>query len=206
MKDDDFVKAVKKAGYRAIVRERKSIEGERRAPSTEGVEYDLMIIGGGAAAFAAAIKASELGSRVAMVESGTTGGTCVNIGCVPSKALIRAAEHCYKCSYQNFEGMAACPPPEDWQKVIQSRNWRCPRTRTGGNENFPGLIGFPVNTEGTFAYQLCCPVNDCDIWITLCHIDIFSFTQVCYDLILLLNDFLPILREGNAYRRYDRER
>ena len=71
VKDQDLVKAVKKAGYRAIVRERTPLEGQRKAPHTKGVEYDLMIIGAGAAAFAAAIKASELGSKVAMIESGT---------------------------------------------------------------------------------------------------------------------------------------
>ncbi|MFQ5676474.1 MAG: FAD-dependent oxidoreductase, partial [bacterium] len=122
VKDEDLVKAVKKAGYRTIVLEHKRVEGQRKAPPTDGVEYDLMIIGAGGAAFAAAIKASELGSKVAMIESGTIGGTCVNIGCVPSKTLICAAENCYKCSYQGFKGMAVCPPPEDWQRVIKQKD------------------------------------------------------------------------------------
>jgi mercuric reductase len=86
-----------------------------------GDEFDLMIIGGGSAAFAAAIKADELGVKVAIIEKGTIGGTCVNVGCVPSKTLIRAAEQCYKHSYHNFEGLAACPPPENWRQIIQSR-------------------------------------------------------------------------------------
>ncbi len=55
-------------------------------------EYDLAIVGAGAAAFAAAIQASERGARVVMIEHGTVGGTCVNIGCVPSKAMLRAGE------------------------------------------------------------------------------------------------------------------
>lgn len=54
--------------------------------------FDLVVLGSGSAAFAAAIRASEHGARVAMVERSTVGGTCVNVGCVPSKALIRAAE------------------------------------------------------------------------------------------------------------------
>ena len=53
---------------------------------------DLAIIGSGSAAFAAAIAATNLGKRVVMVERGTVGGTCVNVGCVPSKALLAAAE------------------------------------------------------------------------------------------------------------------
>ncbi len=120
--DDEIVKSVRKAGYRGIVQARRGLEGEQKAPPSEGVEYDLMIIGSGGAAFAAAIKGSELGLRVAMVESGTIGGTCVNVGCVPSKTLIRAAEVCYKCSYQHFEGMTACPPPADWQRVVDEKD------------------------------------------------------------------------------------
>lgn len=54
--------------------------------------YDLLIIGSGGAAFSAAIKAIEYGAKVAMIERGTVGGTCVNIGCVPSKTLLRAGE------------------------------------------------------------------------------------------------------------------
>ena len=50
----------------------------------------LIIIGGGSAAFAAAIKASEIGASVTMINDDLIGGTCVNIGCVPSKAMIKA--------------------------------------------------------------------------------------------------------------------
>ncbi|MGH8520792.1 MAG: cation transporter, partial [Gammaproteobacteria bacterium] len=87
--------AVAKAGYRAIVDAKRPLEGERQVPRSEGADFDLMTIGGGSAAFAAAIKAAELGARVVIVEEGTIGGTCVNIGCVPSKTLIKAAEICY---------------------------------------------------------------------------------------------------------------
>ena len=120
--DEVLVRTVGEAGYRAIVRERRPLEEERRAPAAEGADYDLMIIGGGSAGFAAAIKASELGAKVAIVEAGTIGGTCVNIGCVPSKTLIRAAELCYKSAYPRFEGLTACPPPSDWQRVIQQKD------------------------------------------------------------------------------------
>ncbi len=52
--------------------------------------FDLVILGAGSAAFAAAIKASELGARVTMTENRLIGGTCVNVGCIPSKNLIQA--------------------------------------------------------------------------------------------------------------------
>jgi mercuric reductase len=54
--------------------------------------YDLLVIGGGSAAFAAAITAREQGASVAIINDGAIGGTCVNVGCIPSKNLIRAAE------------------------------------------------------------------------------------------------------------------
>ncbi|WP_336705820.1 FAD-dependent oxidoreductase, partial [Micrococcus terreus] len=55
-------------------------------------KVDLAVIGSGGAAFSAAIRARNLGKSVVMIERSTVGGTCVNIGCVPSKALIAAAE------------------------------------------------------------------------------------------------------------------
>lgn len=51
----------------------------------------IAVIGSGGSAMAAALKATEGGARVTLIERGTIGGTCVNIGCVPSKIMIRAA-------------------------------------------------------------------------------------------------------------------
>ncbi|HWZ42650.1 MAG TPA: mercury(II) reductase [Candidatus Saccharimonadales bacterium] len=84
--------------------------------------FNLMVLGGGSAGFAAAIKAAELGFQVAIVEQATIGGTCVNVGCVPSKTLIKAAEVCYHASYSNFKGMAACPPPSEWGMVLKQKD------------------------------------------------------------------------------------
>jgi mercuric reductase len=68
-------------------------------------DLDLLVVGGGAAGFAAAVRGAELGARVGMVESGTLGGTCVNVGCVPSKTLIRAAETFHRRSHHPFAGI-----------------------------------------------------------------------------------------------------
>jgi mercuric reductase len=54
--------------------------------------FDLAVIGSGAGAFAASLKATEFGANVAMVEKATIGGTCVNIGCVPSKHLLHVSD------------------------------------------------------------------------------------------------------------------
>lgn len=119
--DETLTSAVEGAGYRAQVRERRPIrEGQRFASG--GESYDLMILGSGSAAFAAAIKAADLGAKVAMIEAATVGGTCVNVGCVPSKTLIKAAELCYRSAYPKFEGLTACPPPSDWQRVVEQKD------------------------------------------------------------------------------------
>ncbi|MFN7251119.1 MAG: dihydrolipoyl dehydrogenase [Anaerobacillus sp.] len=55
-------------------------------------EYDLVILGAGTGGYVAAIKASQLGLKVAVVEKGKLGGTCLHQGCIPSKALLRSAE------------------------------------------------------------------------------------------------------------------
>lgn len=67
--------------------------------------YDLAIIGSGGAAFAAAIRAVQRGKRVAMVERGEVGGTCVNVGCIPSKALLAAADTRRRASHSRFPGI-----------------------------------------------------------------------------------------------------
>ncbi len=51
----------------------------------------MVVLGGGSAGVAPAVKAAQLGARIALVNAGRLGGTCVNVGCVPSKFLIRAA-------------------------------------------------------------------------------------------------------------------
>lgn len=68
--------------------------------------FDLIIIGGGSASTAAAIRANELGLATLIVNAGLPlGGTCVNVGCVPSKFLIRAAESVHHASHSNFNGI-----------------------------------------------------------------------------------------------------
>merc|ERR1719226_296664 len=57
-----------------------------------GAQYDAIVVGGGPGGYVAAIKAAQLGLRVACVEGrGTLGGTCLNVGCIPSKALLNSS-------------------------------------------------------------------------------------------------------------------
>jgi len=69
-------------------------------------KFDLIIIGGGAGAFAAAIKANELKAKTAIINSGLPlGGTCVNVGCVPSKVLLRAGEVMHQAKHHGIPGI-----------------------------------------------------------------------------------------------------
>ncbi len=120
--ENNLASAVEKAGYKAVVESSAPLRPEARVPRAADSEFDLMVIGGGSAAFAAAIKGTELGARVAIVEQGTIGGTCVNVGCVPSKTLIKAAEICYHTAYSNFKGFDTCPPPREWQAVVRQKD------------------------------------------------------------------------------------
>ncbi|HEX9616206.1 MAG TPA: mercury(II) reductase [Anaerolineales bacterium] len=122
-----LIESVRKAGYGASVKARKPVvEREVEEPgSSDGREdgrLDLMVIGAGSAGFAAAIKAAELGYRVAMVEAGTIGGTCVNVGCVPSKTLIRAMEQYHLAGTHRFQGVEIAAGHLRWPVIIDHKD------------------------------------------------------------------------------------
>lgn len=85
-------------------------------------DYDIAVIGAGSAGFSAAITAADEGARVALIGYGTIGGTCVNVGCVPSKALIRAAETLHVANAADrFNGINASAKVTDWKAVIEQK-------------------------------------------------------------------------------------
>lgn len=85
--------------------------------------YDLAVIGAGSAGFSAAITGAELGAHVALIGHGTIGGTCVNIGCVPSKTLIRATETLHQASAAaRFAGIRAAGRIEDWAAAVRQKD------------------------------------------------------------------------------------
>ncbi len=91
--------------------------------STGIADFDLVIIGAGSAGFSAAITGADAGARVAIVNYGTIGGTCVNVGCVPSKTLIRAAEVIHHANKGNrFEGIKASGSLTGWGSVIKQKD------------------------------------------------------------------------------------
>lgn len=93
------------------------------APANRGNHFDLAVIGAGSAGFSAAITAAGKGARVALIGHGLIGGTCVNVGCVPSKALLRAAEALHNPRHAaRFGGIRAGSALEDWSQTIAAKD------------------------------------------------------------------------------------
>ena len=82
----------------------------------------FVIIGGGSAAFSAAVKAHDLDAKVTMINDGLPiGGTCVNVGCVPSKTLIRAAEKLHQAKHHEFSGIHTSGELSDFKAVMDQK-------------------------------------------------------------------------------------
>lgn len=132
-----LTEAVAEAGYRPGAVELIP-EARVRQVQDAGADYDLAIIGSGGAAFAAAIKAREAGASVVMIERGTIGGTCVNIGCVPSKTQLRAAELFYQSGHQPFGGARTAAQGVDLASLVDQKDELVGRLR---KEKYEELIG-----------------------------------------------------------------
>ena len=90
--------------------------------SSETPSQHLIIIGGGSAAFSAATTAHALGARVTLINAGLPiGGCCVNVGCVPSKTLIRAAEAHHRGSSHSFQGLEGESRVSDFAAVMRQK-------------------------------------------------------------------------------------
>jgi dihydrolipoamide dehydrogenase len=97
------------------------------------MNYDLLVIGGGPAGYVAAIRAAQLGKKVGCVEKERAGGTCLNWGCIPTKALLKNAELYHTIAHRaeefgfNVEGVSY-----DWSKIIK-------RSRDVSDKNAAGI-------------------------------------------------------------------
>lgn len=125
---DDLLRVVEATGYRATIAGRAAPASDVQSSGTaeegdtgQAFDYDVVIVGTGGAGTAAAIRASELGANVAIVEGAdVVGGTCVNVGCIPSKNLIEAAHHVH-VARTGFPGIAPCDPQVVWQEVLRQK-------------------------------------------------------------------------------------
>ncbi len=147
--------AVAEAGYRAqrtdastpalaglLGKTRQSLGGAAR-PNAVNQPVHVAVIGSGGAAMAAALKAVENGARVTLIERGTIGGTCVNVGCVPSKIMIRAAHVAHMRRESPFDaGLSAARPTVLRDRLLAQQQARVDELRHGKYENV--LDGTPA--------------------------------------------------------------
>src|SRR5690625_3141060 len=117
---ESAIKAIDEANYQAgEIEEVSSLENVALINEDD---YDLLIIGSGAAAFSSAIKAIEYGAKVGMIERGTVGGTCVNIGCVPSKTILRAGEINHFAKTNPFTGLQTSAKEVDLASLVNQKD------------------------------------------------------------------------------------
>lgn len=117
---DTYEKSIQEAGYEPIGWE--LLKAVEKADLAGDSDYDLIVIGSGGGAFAAAIEATQKEAKVLMVERGVVGGTCVNIGCVPSKTLLRAAEIYYTSGHNPFIGLKTRAEGVDMKTLIAGKD------------------------------------------------------------------------------------
>lgn len=123
--------------------------------------YDLIIIGSGAAAFSAAIKAIEYGATVAIVERGEVGGTCVNVGCIPSKTLLRAGEINQAAKSNPFIGLKTNAQKVDLATLVKQKDELVNELRSQKYINLIDEYGIDlVKGEARFINKTTIEVND----------------------------------------------
>lgn len=112
---------------------------------TGGSPVRVAVIGSGGAAMGAALKAADLGATVTLIERGAIGGTCVNVGCVPSKILIRAAHIAHLRRESPFDaGLSAAPVVVDRPRLLAQQQGRVEELRHAKYEAI--LAGIPAIT------------------------------------------------------------
>ncbi len=139
--------ALAETPYRPGAPERVAAElGPARRNGHSGGDdwYDLAIVGSGGAAFAAAIAATERGAKVVMIERGILGGTCVNIGCVPSKTQLRAGELFWRAGRQPFGGIRTRAESVDLARLVDEKDQLVSTLRREKYENLVGEYGWEL--------------------------------------------------------------
>ena len=121
-----LLKAVRAKGYGAEPFDAGNIPSVRTGGDTD---LRVAIIGSGSAAFACALRAANEAAQVTLIEQGTLGGTCVNIGCVPSKILIRAAHVTHQMEHHPFDGIGKAAPVLERRRLVAQQQARVDELR-----------------------------------------------------------------------------
>lgn len=129
--------AIKQANYQPEEIEEISLLDLKSFELHNKDDYDLLIIGSGGAAFSAAIKSIEYGAKVGIIEREIVGGTCVNIGCVPSKTLLRAGEINHFAKENPFTGLQTSAGEVDLSSLVNQKDELVSKLR---NQKYIDLI------------------------------------------------------------------
>lgn len=106
--------------------------------------FDLLILGSGSTAFAAALTAQELGKTSVLTEERTVGGTCVNRGCLPSKNLIEAAKLIFDARQPRYPGLSGCSVGLDFPALVAQKD---EVIRGYRNKKYESLLGGSIRIE-----------------------------------------------------------
>ncbi|WP_442865205.1 mercury(II) reductase [Alkalihalobacillus sp. CinArs1] len=157
--EETIPKALQKTPYRPEMMSRVPLAG-KKSTTEESLDYDLFIIGSGGAAFSAAIKAVEKGAKVAMAERATIGGTCVNIGCIPSKTMLRAGEINYLSSSNPFAGLNTSAEAINMKQLTNQKEELVQEMRQQKYVDLIDEYGFElIKGEATFTDERTVEVN-----------------------------------------------
>lgn len=132
----ELVAAVEASGFSVAL-----VDEDTEAPGLSGDRLHVVVIGSGSGACAGAIRAADEGARVTMVEAGTLGGTCVNVGCIPSKILLRGAHAAHLQSDHPFQGVSRARPVIDRRAMVAQQQARVEELRHAKYESI--LAGNP---------------------------------------------------------------
>ena len=136
--------AISQAGYIAGHIENEPAEIVSTITGALEGDYDLAVIGSGGAAFAAAIRATNLGARVVVIERAAVGGTCVNVGCVPSKTLLAGADAFHTAGSHPFAGLPTTARSPDLAALVAQKDELVAQLRQTKYVDVAAAYGFDI--------------------------------------------------------------
>ncbi|NTW72652.1 MAG: dihydrolipoyl dehydrogenase [Eubacteriaceae bacterium] len=117
-------------------------------------EFDIVVLGAGPGGYVAAIRAAQLGAKTAIIEKQYFGGTCLNVGCIPTKTLVKNAEILHHIEHAGARGIIVAKPEIDMKKVKQNKD-KVVKQLTGG-------VGALLKSNGIRIYDGLGVVNNDD--------------------------------------------
>ncbi len=119
------------------------LSGSGTVAAAEKKACSIIVIGGGPGGYVAALRAAQLGAKVTLVEKKKVGGTCLNVGCIPTKALLHSAELYYQATHGAQAGVTVEGARLDWEQVQKNR-MRVSKTLCDGVEGLLAMAGVEV--------------------------------------------------------------